>query len=202
MGIELEDKTNLLMPEVEINPTRLEERPDILLIRNQIRLLDSRKKLTASSRLPNIRVFGSAGLGNPGYNILDNTIQPMGLIGIGLRWNIWDWKSAGNERKKLTIQQQTLEYNLNRQQLQLNTQLAQQSEEISRLEEVMNDDEAIISLRKEVLDIKAAQLENGVITSSDFIVELNNSNMADLNKSIHNLEWIQAKINYNIIAGN
>jgi outer membrane protein TolC len=141
-------------------------------------------------------------MGSPGYNIIDNSWQPMGLIGIGLRWNIWDWKAASNEKKILTIQQQNLEYSLNRQKLKLYSDLKQQEEEIKRLELVMKEDDLIISLRNEVLAIKSAQLENGIITSSDYINELNHRSTAELNRSIHALELLQAKINYNIISGN
>jgi outer membrane protein TolC len=201
-GLELNSETEFAQPFTELTDKNFEQRPEIKLLRTEIKLIEAQKSLTSSVRMPKVRLFGSAGMGNPGYNILDNTFQPMGIIGIGVSWQIWDWKKAGNEKRMMSIRQSNLEYGINRQNIRLNADLVQQEMEIQKLENMMKEDEAIVALRKEVTEIKASQLGNGVITSSDYIMELNNQVVAELNQKIHELELIQARLNYNLIAGN
>ena len=202
MGIDLPAEVELNVPVIEMKEDQIDQRPEMQLLKNQINLLETQKKLTGSSRLPNIRLYGSAGAGNPGYNIIDNNIQPMGMVGIGVRWNIWDWNETGNKKSILVINQQNIENAIRRQSIVLNADLNEQRQELTRLNEIMKNDEEILEIREEVVEIKSAQLDNGIITSSEYIVELNKRSVAEHNLKIHELQLIQAKINYNIIAGN
>jgi outer membrane protein TolC len=85
--------------------------------------------------------------------------------------------------------------------LNTNTQLKQQQSEIEKLEQLIATDQAIIDLRKSVKDAAAAQLENGVITSSDYLRELNAEDQAKQALITHQLQLLQAQINYQTILG-
>ena len=202
MGMEADKSVKLEMPLVEVPEVSFEKRPEIRLMRSQVQLMESQKKLYSSSHVPKIQLFGSAGAGNPGYNILDNTIQPMAIVGIGLRWDFWDWNEVSNQKQVLTLRQGNMEYAIQRKITAFQSELNMQQSEIEKLNELMQNDKSIVELRQEVVDIKSSQLENGVITSSDYIIELNKLNMAQLGLEVHQLELLQAKLNYNIIAGN
>ncbi len=85
--------------------------------------------------------------------------------------------------------------------LNTNTQLRQQQSEIDKLKELIVTDEAIIDLRKSVKDASKAQLENGVITSNDYLREVNAEDQARQALITHQLQLLQAQINYQIIVG-
>jgi hypothetical protein len=58
--------------------------------------------------------------------------------------------------------------------LNTNLQLKEMENEITKLQEIITTDAEIISLREYVVKSADAQLRNGVITSSEYLVELTN----------------------------
>ena len=56
--------------------------------------------------------------------------------------------------------------------------------------------------RKNIVNVAATQLENGYITSSDYVTELSNENQAELNKKIHEIQFMIAQENLKITTGN
>ena len=73
---------------------------------------------------------------------------------------------------------------------------------IEKLKKLIEKDNKIIALRQNILKTASSQLDNGVITSTDYISKLNAKTQAELNRKIHEIELIQAKINYLTIIGN
>ena len=49
--------------------------------------------------------------------------------------------------------------------------------------------------------IKSVQLDEGIVTSSDYLIELNLEEEAILNAKIHELKLILSKLNYLTIQG-
>lgn len=202
IGKDLKSEIELEPPVVEVKTATVENRPETQLMRTQIQLMDASTGLQNSRRMPKVALFGSGGMGNPGYNILEKGWQPMAIVGIGVQWEIWDWNEVKNEKKIISLNKERIDNAIHRKQIQIDGELVQQEKEIERLEELIRRDGEIVSLRNEVVEVKSAQLENGTATSSEYITELNKASMAGINQQIHELELVQARINYNIISGN
>lgn len=66
----------------------------------------------------------------------------------------------------------------------------------------MTTDEAIIKLREQVKTAAMAQLENGVITSNDFLKDVNDEDSARQNKVQHELQLLMAQYNQQFNTGN
>ena len=66
---------------------------------------------------------------------------------------------------------------------------------------LINTDQAIIDLRNSVKNAARAQLENGVITSNDYLREVNAEDQARQTLIVHQLQLLQAQINYQNILG-
>lgn len=62
--------------------------------------------------------------------------------------------------------------------------------------ELMQSDDLLVALRAQVSAAKAEQLTIGVITSSDYITELNREHAARLNKEVHALQAALASRTY------
>lgn len=62
-------------------------------------------------------------------------------------------------------------------------------------------DEEIITLRASVKDAAKAQLENGVITANDYLREVNAEDQSRQALITHQIQLLQAQINYQIISG-
>jgi hypothetical protein len=66
----------------------------------------------------------------------------------------------------------------------------------------MEVDEEIISLRKSIRETSAVQLEEGVITSTDFVREVNAEDQAKQNRVLHEIQWLMAQAKYHFTSGN
>jgi len=78
---------------------------------------------------------------------------------------------------------------------------AQDLAEIRKYEYLVLKDFDIIKLRKRVAQTASSQLDNGVITSTDYIQRVNDATQAEINLKTHEIQLIQAKINYQATLG-
>jgi hypothetical protein len=86
--------------------------------------------------------------------------------------------------------------------LNTNISVKQHLQEIDKLKKLIAVDQEIIDIRISVKESAIAQLENGVITSSEFIRELNAEDTAKQNLAIHTIQLLLAQYNYKITIGN
>ncbi len=201
-GKKLSDFHDLSKPEpVLAFEENVDSRPEIQLLNMQIENYELQKKLTGVSRNPRINAFGSLGGGYPGYDIFKDEVSFMAMIGVGLKWNIIDYGKSKNEKQILTINQNIALMEQNRARTQLLAELRSQREEIAKMKDLLRRDEEMIALRAEISKIKASELDNGTITSTDYLTELNQEEEARLNRAIHELKLILAELNYLTIQG-
>jgi outer membrane protein TolC len=150
---------------------------------------------------PKIVGFATAGYGNPGLNMLDNSFQAFYITGIKLNWNVFDWNSNKKQQASLAIHKDIIE--TEKEVFTLNTRidLNQQQKEIEKIEAFILLDIEMIELRKEVLKSADSQLKNGVITSSAYITELTNLYEDENSLVQHKIQLQLAKATYNVILG-
>jgi outer membrane protein TolC len=82
-----------------------------------------------------------------------------------------------------------------------NAQVRQQLAEVEKFRQLIETDKGIIELRSAVKEAAAAQLEAGVITASDYVREVNAEDQARQALKAHELQWLQASIQLEIIRG-
>ena len=176
-------------------------RPETRFFELQQEQIETSKTIISKNKLPKINAFGQAGFGNPGLNMLDNSFQDFYMVGLKLNWNVFDWNKSKTDKQALDIakevvapEKETFETN---NQMQLN----ELQSEISKIEIIIKTDSQIIHLREKVIQSFDSQLQNGVITSSDYIAELNQLFDAKTNQKVHQTQLELAKINYQTIKG-
>ncbi len=176
-------------------------RPEYKYFDDQRQQLSVSQKLSAKDRLPYVAGFGQLGYGNPGFNMLKDEFAPFYMVGIKLKWNIWDWKQSSNTKQYLQIQSNRID----RQQnvFDLNIQMAAENvnSSIVQMQKVMEKDDEIIKLRKRITYTSTSQLKNGTITASDYLNDLNLESVAVLSKQIHQLELIKSQIQLTDLKG-
>ncbi len=169
-------------------------RPEYQLYEDQRLLLDMRQELNHKNRLPYLSGYGQLGYGNPTYNMLNDQFGIYYLIGIRLKWNVWDWKKSSHESQYLQIQQNKI----NQQQkfFDLNIQLAEENKnsDILKMQQMMEKDDEILKFRKSITKASESQMKNGSLTTTDYIADLHAESLAALAKKIHYLELLKAKI--------
>ena len=192
----------LMLPETVITGDETIDNPDLRLFSTRSRQLELSKNLLKSQRMPKAFGFAQAGYGNPpGNNFLSDNPDLFFSLGAGFKWNIYDWNKNSNERKSLTIQQDLL--TLKKQVLEENLErlLTLKMAEIMALRDASGRDEEIIMIRKRIAATAASQLENGIITASQYLTELNNEKQAIVNAAMRRISLARAGVDYTYITG-
>ncbi len=197
----LDSQTVLKRPEILIIPESDSERPELKLFELQQNQLETSKKVISKANYPELRGFAQAGYGNPGLNMLDNSFQDFYMVGLKLNWNVFDWGKTKQKKQALEISKDIV--STERDTFLLNNQMEQKETEndIEKYEEMLQKDDSIITLREKVLEATTSQLQNGTITSSEYITELNNLFEAKIEQQVHQVQLLLAKANYRVIKG-
>jgi outer membrane protein TolC len=178
------------------------KRPELLLYENQSKSLETQSKLLNAKNLPKLSAFLQGGYGRPALNMLSNKFEAY-YIG-GVRMNVplsglytikKDKALIDINRKNIEVQKETFLFNTN-------FALKQQNSEILKQQELLTADDEIISLRTNVKNTALAQLENGLITPSDYLREVNAEDNARLNKILHEIQLLMAEYNQQTTTGN
>ena len=191
----------LILPEIEMITEDSVQRPELQLYHYQDSLLSIQDKLISSKNRPKTSVFAQGGYGRPGLNFLKNDFNFYYAGGLKLSWSLGGLYTAKKEREINEVSQQVVNVQKDVFLLNTNTQLVQQKNEIDKMKDLITVDNKIIDVREQVKKASNAQLENGVITANDYLREVNAEDQARLSLIAHQLQLLQAKINYLNILG-
>lgn len=180
----------------------IDNRPEYRVFDLQLSRFEVQKKLVDTRLRPKVAGFATLGYGRPGLNALLNEFDTYYLFGAKLTWNLWNWNQTRNDRNVLDLQagitltqKETFDKNV--------AVTAQQyMADINKYEQLIIADFQIIALRNSITKSASSQLDNGVITSSDYLMELNSEMQAKLNLAVHQVQLKQARINYLAATGN
>jgi outer membrane protein TolC len=196
----LDTTTVFLTPAAPPLPPAI-SRPELTLYQGQSLLLAGQKDLLQARSRPQVSLFGQGGYGRPGFNFLRNEFAFFSLAGLRFTWGL-DWMyTLKNEKRLLLLNDQALGLQRETFMLNTNTELTQQMAEVQKLEQMIASDEQIIALRASVKRAAQAQLDNSVITSHDYIREVNAEDQARQTLILHQLQVLQARIHYQNLAG-
>ena len=192
----------LLLPEQAVTGSDLKDNPDLRLFDTRHRQLELSKNLLKNQRMPKVFGYAQAGYGNPpGNNFLADSPDVYFSLGAGFKWNIYDWGKNSNERRSLTLQQQLLDIRKSAAEEALQRILTIRMAEIESLREASVRDEELISIRKRIVATAASQLENGVITASQYMTELNSEKQAVIAAAARKISIARAETDYLYITG-
>jgi outer membrane protein TolC len=193
--------SKLILPRVQISSTAFEDKRPELQLYNIQQLKTGVMKNMVNTRLnPKFYAFGEAGYGRPGLNMLSNDFTPWWLFGAKLTWNIWNWNQSKNEKKIYDIQNDIIGTQKETFEKNLRIEAENGLSEIEKLGELLQKDE-VIGLRTKITHSASSQLDNGVITSSDYIARLNEETFAKLTFELHRIQLEKAKIAYLFTLG-
>jgi|SRR5690554_4260800 len=198
---DLDDETVLERPQNHTLSDHQSERPELKLFELRQMQLETSKEVISKANYPKISGFAQAGYGNPGLNMLDNSFQDFYMVGVKLNWSILDWGTTKEKKQALDISKAIVSTERETFVLNNNMQLKEAERDISKYENLLQKDEEIIALREQVLEAVTSQFQNGAITSSEYIIELNNLYGAKIDKQLHEIQLELVKANYKVIKG-
>lgn len=202
-SLDLKADTQFEIPDVAVDiHTYLNSRPEFQLFSLQQSKLDASKKIIGSKLLPRFFAFGQAGYGRPGYDMLNNEFEDFYMIGARLNWNIWDWNKSSKEKEILDLQSKIIDTQKETFDKNIRIDLQNKIGEIRKIEDRINRDNQIIELREKIAKSSSSQLDNGVITSTEYLTELNAESKAKLDLQSHKIQLIKARLDYKATMGN
>ncbi|MCB0466461.1 MAG: TolC family protein, partial [Aequorivita sp.] len=197
----LENTTTLTNPSVLIAPETESKRPELELFNLQEMQLETSKEVISKSNYPKLLGFAQAGYGNPGLNMLDNSFEDFYMVGLKLNWNIFDWGKTKEQKQAVDISKAIVSTEKETFLLNNEIQLKESENNINKYESMLSKDAKIIELREQVLQATTSQFQNGAITSSEYITELNNLYEARIDQQLHEVQLALEKANYKILKG-
>ena len=202
-ALTLNSSTQFILPEFDIDfQTISNNRPEYQLMSIQQQKLEASKKLIGSKNLPRLSAFGQAGYGRPGYDMLKNQFDDFYMIGARLSWHFWDWNHSRKEKEILGLQQNIISTQKDTFDKNIKIDLENKMATIQKTEAHISRDEQIIEIRDRIANTSSSQLDNGTITSTEYLTELNAASKAKLDREVNKIELIKAKLDYQTTLGN
>lgn len=186
---------------------------DSLLIdninRSELFVFSSQKQITqlqttiAKERLmPVIQIFGQAGYGRPGLNMLNNSFDFYFLGGVRIQYNLSNRYTYKNDMEKLKIQREWIDIEKDRFELNITLALDKQRAEIKKYQALIDQSSDIIKIRSEIKELAKNQLDNGIMSALDFLSYIEAEDLARQDLLFYKVQLAMAIENYHFIQGN
>jgi outer membrane protein TolC len=179
------------------------DRPELKVYDLQIKSYVQQQQLTKINNYPQFSAFFQGGIGQPSpINLLSTQLSSYYLTGLRLTWNIGGlytykkdkWINRNNQEMVLA-QRNTFLFNTS-----LN--LHQENADIIRYHQLIQSDDEIVRLRASVKQTSAVQLQNGVITANDYLLDINAEAQARQDKVVHEVQLLLSQFNHKTTSGN
>lgn len=198
----LPESTTLVKPQVLAIANEPEiVRPELTLLNYQNDLYKSQYQLGKTKNLPRVGLFLQAGYGRPALNMLLNDFDTYYIGGVRLNWTLGGLYNSKRDKELFTLNTQRIE--VQRENFLFNTSLVtnQQQQELDKLRKLIDVDDQIIALRERIAKTAEVQQENGVITTNDYLRELNAEDQAKQSKLLHEMQLLMAMYAYQNTIG-
>lgn len=177
-------------------------RPELSMYASHDKLLELGKKSITTENKPKVNLFVQAGAGNPALNFLEEGWNSYYYGGIKTTWSFGGLYTTKKKKQLIDLDKMTLEADKETFLFNIDQTVKQQNSDIEKYQQLLASDDEIVKLRNNVKKASAAQLENGVITSSDYLKEVNNENESRQDKAVHEMELLLAQYNQKTTTGN
>lgn len=177
-------------------------RPELTFFDLQQQSIAQRTELLEAARRPKVSAFVSGGIGYPNpLNLFDANIAPFAQGGIQAQWTLYDWGKLKRDRELLQVQQ--LLVGNQRQVLETNLDRADEAflMQMESLAQMISSDRQIADLQGKLLHTLSAQLDNGVATATDYLLQANAETLARLQLTTHEVQLAQVEAAYRVHRG-
>src|SRR5690606_15155737 len=196
----VDESTTLVQPEFS-EPSEEINRPELRVFSAQALTLSANERMISAVRRPKVELFLQGGYGRPALNMLENTFELYYVGGVRFAWMISGSYTSKNEREMISLQRRTLDSQKETFLFNMRLSVVQQNSEITKLRRLIAMDEDIIALRQGVRATAEAQLDQGIISPSDFIREVNAEDQARQERVLHETQLLAAIAKHHYTTG-
>jgi len=179
------------------------ERPELQLFSLQQQSTLAQEQLARIKSMPRLNAIATLGYARPGLNFLSNEFEPYAIVGVNMRWNLSAFYSGSITKERQQYRLQSERVAAQREQFLLQTTVRQRQveQDLVRLRTALQKDQNIIGLREKVAATAAVQLENGLLTPSEYLTETTQITTARLYTAIHEIQLLQATLQLAFLQG-
>lgn len=171
-------------------------RPELALIDAQKASLAARKRSLDTGVMPKFSLFAQGFYGYPGLNMFEDMLRynwsPNYIVGIRFQWNISAFYTKRNNTRQIETSSMQLDLQRDRFLYNNNIERVQNDADIRQMQDIMREDDEIIELRTFVRQTSESKFRNGTITVNDLLKDISNESKAILDKSLHELEYLES----------
>jgi outer membrane protein TolC len=190
----IDENTILDKPEkIEIQDEN--KRSELKLFELQKLGIEQQKSNIISKNLPKLGAFFQGGYGKPGFNMLKNEWDVFYIGGLRLTIPFSGFYTKKNDLALLDTQQQEIDIQKENFLFNQQFQTIQNNNDLDKIQQLINKDKDLIILRESIKKASLAQLENGVITTNDYLREVNELDRAKNQKITHEIQYLLTQYN-------
>lgn len=190
------DEADFLLPPTLPAPALVSYRPELLYLDSGIDKLNAKEKQVKAGTRPEIGIFAQAYYGYPSLDYFQGmrSSSPSlnAIAGVRFSWNISALTRKKTEIEGLGLAKKRLE--LQKSIFVFNNMLEAESknQELEHLKNLLQDDDKIVELRRNVRAAAESKLKNGIIDISDLSAKITAENEALINRNSHEIQLIKA----------
>ena len=163
-------------------------RPELEIMNRKKEMELTQTRLAGSGMLPQLTASAAYAWGKPGYDIFSEDAHSYYRVGVYFNWQLWDWHSRKHARTLHQKQAETLENNYSVQKQAIELSLIEKDNQIERLQEnliIQSERKALLS---QITVSYAHKLEEGIISTEDYLQQFNKHKEIELQQSASELE--------------
>lgn len=169
-------------------------RPEYQLISLQLKALTLQADALKLRHQPRIEAFVQGGLGRPNpFNFFETGFEPFALIGLRAAWTPLDWGNTRRDRQISVIQRDNLAAQSAALDQRFDALQRRDRGEIAKADGQLKQDEEIIKLQEDIVRRAETQVQNGVMTATDYLAQINLLTQARLTRATHEIQTQQAR---------
>ncbi|MCA0238512.1 MAG: TolC family protein [Bacteroidetes bacterium] len=185
----------LVLPPLSGVSTAFDQRPEFKLLDLQQRSFQLQKDRLHLLHQPRVEAFAQGGLGRPNpFNFFETDFQPFLLIGLRASWTPFDWGNRSRDAQVLDLQVKTVDTQRAAllQRLEIGSLKDKWDTDVKYRQQLAQDDE-IIRLQEDIIRRSDAQVQNGVMTMTDYLSQIDLLTQARLNRKTHLIQAVQVQ---------
>ncbi len=198
----IDESTVLVTPAgIDQNRDASNTRPELKLFDFQQQAIRMQSKLIGARTNPKFSFFADGGYGKPGLNQLKNEFDWFYITGVKMNIPLMGRFTQKRDRGVLKIQESIVASQKENFLINNEQALLKQQTEVDKYKELVATDSAIIALRTRIKENALVKLSNGIVTTTDYIREVNAESQARQGQKLHELSLLQAQYDYTILKG-
>lgn len=168
-------------------------RPEFQLLAVQRRQLELSGDMLALRNQPRIEAFAQTGAGSPNpFNFFETGFEPFIQLGVRAVWSPIDWGRTRRDREINTLQARLIDVQQQALEQRLAASVVRDLRDYDKYTAQIRQDDQLIALQEDILRRAEAQVENGIMTTTEYLSQIDLLTQMRINRTSHILQAIQA----------